>query len=76
MTDREKAIVMAYTGVCMLSGEKFSIFHGYIEEKCGRPIFTHELAYDHVEKEIKEAVEKDFLALCADELPEECHEPG
>lgn len=26
MTDREKAIVMAYTGVVMLTGEKLNVF--------------------------------------------------
>ena len=31
MTDREKAIVMAYTGIAMLTGEKFPIFHEYVE---------------------------------------------
>ena len=66
MTDREKAIIMAYTGICMLTGEKFEIFHKYIEEKCERPIWTHELAFDSVQKEIKEAVFEDFTALCAD----------
>lgn len=32
MTDREKAIVMAYTGACMLAGDKFQIFHEYVKE--------------------------------------------
>lgn len=35
MTDKEKAIVTAYTGITMLSGEKFSIFHKYIEDLLG-----------------------------------------
>lgn len=64
MTDREKAIVMAYTGVAMLTGEKFSIFHKYIEEICGRPIWTHELANANVINEIKEKSKPDFLRLC------------
>lgn len=66
MTDREKAIVMAYTGICMLSGDKFHIFHKYIEDIMGRPVYTHELAYDAVEKEIKEKAKDDFLKLCAE----------
>lgn len=64
MTDREKAIVMAYTGVCMLKEEKFSVFHKYIEEKLGRSIYTHELANATIEKEIKEKVYPDFILLC------------
>jgi len=66
MTDRERAIVMAYTGACMLSGEKFSIFHRYIEEICGRPIWTHELAIESVINEIKEKSKADFIRLCAE----------
>ena len=64
MTDHEKAIVSAYTGVAMLTGEKFSIFHKYIEDICGRPIWTHELANEKVANEIKEKSKPDFIALC------------
>lgn len=63
MTDREKAIVMAHTGICMLAGDKFSIFHKYIEDICGRPIWTHELANANVINEIKEKSKPDFLRL-------------
>lgn len=64
MTDREKAIVMAYTGVTMLKGEKFSIFHQYIEEIMKRPVFTHELGSELVWEQIKEASKPDFIRLC------------
>ena len=64
MTDREKAIVMAHTGICMLAGDKFQIFHKYIESILDRPIMTHEIAL--FEEEIKEKSKADFLALCAD----------
>lgn len=64
MTDREKAIVMAFTGACMLTGEKFDIFHKYIEDIMGRPVWTHELADGSVMKEIKERSRKDFIELC------------
>jgi hypothetical protein len=67
MTDKEKAIVMAYTGKCMLTEEKFHIFHEYIEEIMGRPVFTHELADKNVSAEIKEKAKADFIALCNDE---------
>ena len=62
MTDREKAIVMAYTGVCMLKGDKFNIFHQYIEELMGRPVYTHELGF--LEYEIREKAKEDFIKLC------------
>ncbi len=65
MTDREKAIVMAHTGICMLTGDKFQIFHKYVEDIMGRPIWTHEMGL--LADTIKEKSKADFIALCADE---------
>ena len=57
MTDREKAIVMAHTGICMLTGDKFQIFHKYVEDILGRPVWTHDIGFFENEiKEIKAAV--------------------
>ena len=65
MTDKEKAIVMAHTGICMLAGDKFQIFHKYVEDIMGRPIMTHEIG--RLAYAIKEKSKADFLALCAGE---------
>lgn len=65
MTDKEKAIVMAYTGICMLTEDKFQIFHKYVEELMGRPILTHEMG--RLADAIKEKSKVDFITLCADE---------
>lgn len=67
MTDREKAIVMAYTGVCMLTGDKLSVFYEYVESIMGRPVYTHEMGTKVVDNLIKEKARPDFIALCADE---------
>lgn len=67
MTDREKAIVMAYTGTAMLTGEKLQIFFEYIEKILGRPVWTHELAVELVWNEIKEKSKADFLEICKTE---------
>lgn len=67
MTDREKAIVMAYTGVCMLTGDKLSVFYEYVEGIMGRPVYTHEMGTKVVDDLIKEKARPDFMALCADE---------
>ena len=67
MTDREKAIVMAYTGKCMLTGDKLQIFHKYVEDIMGRPVWTHEMGIGSIADEIKEKSKGDFIALCADE---------
>ena len=65
MTDREKAIVMAYTGACMLTGDKLQIFYKYVEDIMGRPIWTGDIGW--LEDEIKEKSKADFIALCEDE---------
>lgn len=65
MTDKEKAIVMAHTGICMLAGNKFQIFHKYVEDIMNRPIMTHELGW--LRDEIKEKSKADFMALCTNE---------
>ena len=64
MTKRECAIVMAHTGICMLTGSDFDIFHKYVEELMGRPVWTHELGFEEVANEIKEKSKPDFIALC------------
>ena len=65
MTDRERAVVMAYTGVAMLTGRKFNVFHKYVEELMGRPVFTHELVI--CADQIKNLAKPEFLELCGKE---------
>ena len=69
MTDREKAIVMAYTGYCMLAGDKLSVFYEYVESIMGRPVYTHEMGTKVVDNLIKEKARPDFIALCAEKEP-------
>lgn len=64
MTDREKAIVEAYTGFVMLTGDKIGIFYKYVEEKLGHPIMTHEFALKEVQEAIKDAEKDNFIELC------------
>lgn len=45
----------------------FSDVHKYIEEKLGRPVWTHEIVSYNVQEEIKRATKPDFLALCGEE---------
>lgn len=66
MTDKEKAIVMAYTGICMLVDDKFQIFHKYVEDIMGRHVHTIEMGMESVANEIKEKSRNDFLKLCAE----------
>ena len=73
MTDREKAIVMAYTGYCMLAGDKLSVFYEYVESIMGRPVYTHEMGTKVVDNLIKEKARPDFIALCAEQEPKTGH---
>lgn len=63
MTDRERAIVMAYTGITMLCGDKLGVFYEYVSEKLGRPIYTHEFV-DQANT-IQRLAKDDFFSLCA-----------
>ena len=64
MTIRECAIIEAYTGFCMLAGEKRIYFYEYIQEKLKRPVYTHELAKKEMWEKIKNAAYEDFVLLC------------
>ena len=64
MTKQEKLIVSAYTGVLMVNMDELQTF---IEEKLGRPVWTHELASDNVWQELHAALKPEFLKLCEDE---------
>ena len=68
MTKQECAIVMAHTGICMLTGKDFSIFHKYVGNIMGRPVFTHEMGTGAIADEIKEKSKADFLRLCENAL--------
>ena len=62
MTDREKAIVSAYTGIAMLKGDKLKVYYDYLEEIMGRPVQTVEipLLFDEIQKRSYD----DFIKLC------------
>lgn len=67
MTDREKAIVMAYTGVCMLQGERLKAYYQYVYQLIGRTVWTHELADKKMADCIRELSKPDFIKLCEEE---------
>lgn len=63
MTKKECAIIMAYTGVTMLTGDDLQIFHKYVEELLHkRSVYTSDLL--KYAEEIKEKSKFDFLKLC------------
>jgi hypothetical protein len=66
MTDRERAIVTAHTGINMFKGEKLGILYDYIEEKLGRSFIDLEMATEEFWIELKEKTKSDFISLCED----------
>lgn len=70
MTKHECAVVMAYTGVTMLSGNDFGIFHKYCEDLLCRPIYTHEFAIELVANNIKKLAEPEFIKICEEATDE------
>lgn len=73
MTDREKAIVTAYTGVLMLDWSKF---HEWVEFFMDQPVFSHEFASPAFLGSLKEKVKPEFLSLCGPEEEGEWLEDG
>lgn len=64
MTQQERLIVSAYTGILMTD---FDNLHKYIEQVLGRPVWTQELADGKINDEIRTKVKPYFLALCGNE---------
>lgn len=64
MTDKEKAIVMAYTKTAMLTGAKLDVFYEYISTLLDRPVFSHQLADEMLWEVIHEKSRDDFIKLC------------
>lgn len=64
MTNKEKLIVSAYTGILMV---EWSEFHKFIEKLLGRPILTHEFDNEELIEEILANVKDDFMRLCENE---------
>lgn len=62
MTKKEAAIIMAYTGVTMLTGDDIGVFWKYCESIYGRAIYTHE--YPSLADKIKDLSKPDFIELC------------
>ena len=62
MSKKEAAIIQAYTGYVILTGDDLGIFYAYCEKLLGFPIFTHE--YIEYADKIKELSKPDFIEIC------------
>ena len=61
MNKREAAVISAYTGILCC---KFSTVHEYAEEVLGRPVYTHEFAFNDFTVKLKEAAKWEFITIC------------
>ena len=64
MTVRECAIIEAYTGICMLTGDKRKYLYWYAEDLLDMPVYTHMFASETFMLQLKQKAEKDFIELC------------
>ena len=62
MTVHECAVVMAYTSIVMLQGDRLNYFYEYVEQLLGHPVYTHELPA--LADLIRERATPDFIRLC------------
>ena len=60
MTKREAAIVSAYTGILI---GRFDDMQRYVDEKIGRPTWTHEYGSEEFAQEIKRLTKQDFMDI-------------
>lgn len=61
LTKEQAIIISAYTGVLACP---FSDLHQFMEERLGRPVFTHEMGDPSFTEELRVATREDFLKLC------------
>ena len=64
MTDREKIVVSAHTGVVMLPEDKVFMLFDYFDELLGRRITIYDLQFKEVSDQIKERSKPEFLEIC------------
>ena len=60
LTLEQAIIITGYTGITACS---FGDFHGDVERRLGRPVFTHEFADEKFSDNVKELYREDFLKI-------------
>lgn len=60
LTQHQATVLTGYTGILMCD---FSEFHGDVEKRLGRPVWTHEFGKEEMTEEVKEAYKEDFFAM-------------
>lgn len=60
LTKEQGIILTGFTGITCAN---FSDFHGDVEKRLGRPVWTHEFANLDLVNQIKELYREDFIAM-------------
>jgi len=60
LTKEQAIVITGFTGKLAC---KFSDFHGDVERRLGRPVFTHEFGNQKFAEEIEELYRQDFLEM-------------
>jgi hypothetical protein len=60
LTREQAAIIGCYTGI---TASNFSIVHEKAEKVLGRPVWTHQFASEELNKELREKIKPEFLAI-------------
>lgn len=61
LTQEQCIILTGFTGRMLC--ENFSDFHADVEQRLGRPVWTHQFANEETRMEIEDAYREDFLKL-------------
>ncbi len=67
MTQYEKLVVSAYTGILMT---EMPDFQNFVEKTLGRPVQTFEFADELIWETLKEKLKPDFMELCKEDTPQ------
>jgi len=59
-TKEQAIIITGFTGKLAC---RFSDFHGDVERRLGRPVFTHEFGNQKFAEEVEELYRRDFLEM-------------
>lgn len=62
LTQHQALVLTGFTGIMCVNS--FSDFHGDVEKRLGRPVWTHQ--FPSLNDEIKKAYEADFMAMLPD----------
>lgn len=65
MTKEEAILISAYTG--FLLTKDFSDVHKFCEETLGRPIWSHEFAFEEVQQAIRDALRPQIIKMIEEE---------